>query len=221
MTSKKYITLFLISILLCSLILQGRSQSSSQNQTEQHVPDSFEKDIPEFFQRQMWRNHFNNLQSLLGIRSLENGVKNWEIRFWISHGHMSEDSSQLLVLKQENNKIEGLLYTYIYDRGPDGEIISNFFKRLTSLSPLFNSWYSFLLRLESLGVYNLVDYKKIKGYELAMDSYGITIETATPKKYRIYYYPDYEGNIYWFDEARRIYIMMDMIETEFGIKVMY
>jgi hypothetical protein len=67
----------------------------------------------------------------------------------------------------------------------------------------------------------LPDYTKIKGYHLATDSYGVTIEVAKGNIYRIYEYPDYEQHVDSLPEAQMILQILKLIENEFGIKIRY
>jgi len=218
-----YLTIFFSSFILMIFFSDCNAQQPAENNTilkSQNISDSVIKDIPEFFQQKSWKDNFERLQASLGIERIDNGFIEWQIRLWIGHGYGKKDSSQLVIFKKENNKIIGVLYTYIHPYGPTFDTTAKFFKGITLLLPIYG-WEDFIDRLEKLEIYNLPDFKKIKGYEIAMDSYGVTVEIATKNKYRIYDYPDYEGNIYQIEEAKNIFIIMKMIEEEFKIKVIY
>jgi len=177
------------------------------------------KDVPEFFQTKSWKYEFGHLQWALGIKPIDDGFVEWQIRLWIGHGYTETDSTQLLIFKKESNRISGVLYTYVsYSKTIDTTV--NLFKRITPLSPI-SGWASFIKGLENLGIYDLPDYNKLKGYKTGMDSYGVTVEVATSHKYRIYDYPDYEINVDQFAEAKKMLGIVREIEREFKIRAYY
>ncbi|HMR81715.1 MAG TPA: hypothetical protein PKE30_01235 [Niabella sp.] len=187
-----------------------------------HSTDTITRDIPKFFQSEKWNRYFSDLQSSLNLPSLQNGVKEWQVRIWIAHGvYDYKDSTQLIILKKEGEVIRSTLYTYVTQSEPSSGLSSiNTVGSFTSLHPK-SEWDSFVDNLEKLSVFTLPDYTKIKGYHLATDSYGVIIEVAKGNTYRIYEYPDYEQHVDTLSEAQKILQILKLVESEFGIKVRY
>lgn len=213
-------------LLVISLVLPFLGCNSQHREAENRVllqsSDSIARDIPKFFQGEKWNKYFLDLQSSLNLHSLRNGVKGWQVRLWIAHGvYDYKDSMQLLILKKEDEIIRGVLYTYVTLNEPPSDTSSiKTSGRFTPLLPKLE-WASFVDSLERLSVFTLPDYTKVKGYHLATDSYGVTIEVAKGNTYRIYEYPDYEQHVDTLPEAQKILQILKLVESEFDIKVRY
>jgi hypothetical protein len=200
-----------------------RSQDPSRKSTEiQPSSDSVVREIPKFFQRKEWTRYFSDLQSSLNIRSLQNGANEWQIRLWVAHGvYDYKDSTQLIVFTKEAGIVTGMLYTYVtQDRQKSDTTYIGTAGRFVSLFPK-SGWTRFLDSLNKLAIFTLPDYTKLKGYFLANDSYGVTLEAATKNTYRIYEYPDYEQHVDKIPEAEKVFKTLKLIEDEFKIKVVY
>lgn len=186
-----------------------------------NVPDTVIKDIPDFFQREEWREYFYKLQKLLSIESIEDGFNEWQIRFWISHGYTEKDSSQVIIFKRKADQISGTLETYIHPYvSLWDDTATSISHRVTSIKPK-SGWAKFIEKITTQGIYDLSDLTILPGYYTNADSYGVTVEVSTPEKYRIYYYPDYEIFKDTIEEAEKMFKIMSLIEEELGVKVIY
>ncbi|MDP4265295.1 MAG: hypothetical protein Q8941_22405 [Bacteroidota bacterium] len=207
-------------VILFSDCNSRESQSNKDKSDNISYADSVVKDIPEFFQSSRWRNYFSNEQKILSIKPIDNGYRDLQIRIWIGHGYLPKYSSQLIMIKKTGKIITGELYTYIPHQETNTDSVLPANKRVDTLIPR-SGWDNFIDSIQKLGIYELPDYKKLPGYYLSNDSFGATFEIATPTKYRIYDYPDYEEFKDKIAEAGKAFKIMSLIEDEFNTKVMY
>ena len=84
-----------------------------------------------------------------------------------------------------------------------------------------SGWDRFIDSLKKLDFQSLPNYKNIKGYSLSNGSFGVTIETATNKSYKIIELPDYETRVHDTPEAARLLKILQYFEKEFKIKLVY
>lgn len=210
---------FLFLFLGCSFP-EPNSQYSSTSILRSR--DTLIKDIPEAFNIKKNKDFFLREQALLGMEPIENGYSGLQVRFWIGHGYVDDPkySPQLIVIKKNADKITGELYTYQLKYNDAGDSAVAIEKRMEALNPA-SGWENFIDRIIKLDIFTLPDYEKIPGYYVSADSYGVVVEIAKPTKYRIYYLTDYIERKDEFKEAARMFEIMQLVEQEFKIKVIY
>jgi hypothetical protein len=82
-----------------------------------------------------------------------------------------------------------------------------------------SGWSSFMNKLFELQILKLPHYSSIPGYyeTLDTDENGYTIEVAEKERYKIYSYPNPKSRQNKFGEAKKMTLMIDLIEKEFNI----
>lgn len=158
-----------------------------------------------------------NVEEKLGLTSLESGFDSLQIRLW--YGYASNDSSQLVILKNNNHKWSAELFTLEYQFDSETDTIKSINKSSIIRDPT-SGWANFSDRLFDLQIITLPDDEKITHYPDLMDGDGIIVELATRKFYRIYSYkePNYVYNREKIKEAYSITLILDLIEEEFNFK---
>jgi hypothetical protein len=84
-----------------------------------------------------------------------------------------------------------------------------------------SGWNTLIDTLNKLDLASLPDYHDIKGYSLSSGSFGVTVEMATNKSYRIIELPDYETRVHDTPEAAKLMRILKFLESEFDIKLVY
>ncbi|MEO5583676.1 MAG: hypothetical protein ABIR66_13380 [Saprospiraceae bacterium] len=168
------------------------------------------------------QNFFLKEQSMLGLNSIKSGYNGSQIRMWIKHGYGEnpKNSSQLIVIKRNDNGFSGELHTYLLKYGENWDSIVSITKRLDILKPE-SGWKDLIDKMEKLDINVLPDYQKIAGYYVNADSYGVMVEISSNEKYRLYYYPDYMERKDQFKQAMNMFEIMRLMEREFNIKLIY
>ena len=208
-------------IFLCCIFFNCKSYKHKKTSNlDASSIDTIPKTNRKFYENINWQKHFTVKQKLLKIESIQKGVTDWEIRFWIEHGFRKIDSAQLLIFKKENGIEKGLMYLYD-DRFSDTvDPITSISSIPISLSPT-SGWQVFIDTIEKLGLYNLPDLQDLPGFARAADSDGVIVEFAIKNKYRIYAYDDYEGFLNKIEEAKKMHNILNFIEKEFKIRTIY
>lgn len=173
------------------------------------------KDIPLSLRDSSYREMKRNYEDKMGLSSLENGFRDLQIR--ILRGYTFTDSGDLILLTKVDKKWSAQLYKLVfqYDKNFDSIVAVN--KRIVTKEPK-SGWQFFTDSLMKLEILTLPDFSTIPGYYLSTDSDGPTVEIATSDEYRIYGYPDFESHVEKKIEARKMYEILKLIESELDFK---
>jgi hypothetical protein len=179
--------------------------------------DTVKKDIPTRKQSQSYRQLAQQIESKLGLYSIENGFDSLEIRVWL--GYAGSNNEQLLIIKKDTDRWTANLshLTFIYsDKGDSIQAIS---KTSVEKSPK-SGWYQLLDSLNKLEIVTLRDMADIPNYETATDGSTITVEIAAKRQYRIYSYQNPYYMQSEFNDAKKIEQVIQFLEREFDFKTL-
>lgn len=154
------------------------------------------------------------IEKVIGLKSLENGVENLQIRIW--YGVALSDELQLIYLKKNEDNWTCELYflKYIFNKNRDSLV--SFTKQIEKKVPK-SGWEDFIQKLFELKVLVLPDSYQIPNYVICNDGNGITVEIATKNRYKIYNYPCFTSqNEIW--EAKNIELILELLENELDFK---
>ncbi len=153
------------------------------------------------------------LERKIGLERLELGFDSLQVRIW--HAHSFTDKVQLVILKNQGYKWRGTLYSLKCRYSDNGDSLVMVEKEVRQVVPK-NGWKKLMDRLYSLKVLVLPHYETIENYSLCNDGDGITVETATAKKYRIYNYPcpRNQSNIWQAENAQ---LILEIVNKEFQL----
>jgi|SRR5579859_521080 len=153
------------------------------------------------------------LEKLLGLSTLEKGYDSLQIRVW--YGSSFINSLQLLILTRSHDSWSAEYDSISLHYNKKGDSLLTATKHTESKSPS-SGWRYLTNTLSRLGIYTLPDASRLPHYPEANDGYGITIEYATKKKYRIYNYTTFEGLQY--TETKKISKILKLLETQFNFQ---
>lgn len=200
-----------ISIVLCSC--NGKTPDINQ----QSQGDTIERDIPLgkdgkpviYYQRK------DEIERKAGLNTIENGYNQLQIRLW--YGYSFNDTSQLVILKNNKSNWIAELYTLKYKYNMSSDSILSITKEVVKRNPI-SGWQSFIESLTKLEILNLPDYHLMPEYYLYTDEGEVTVEIATPQKYRIYHYPSpvLRQDRIW--QAKNMKQILILIENEYKFK---
>jgi hypothetical protein len=173
------------------------------------------KDIPLSMRDSSYRRMKRNYEDKMGLSSLENGFRDLQIR--ILRGYAFTDSTDLILLTKIDTKWSVQLYKLVFQYDKNFDLIVAINKRVTIKQPK-SGWQIFTDSLLKLDILTLPDFSTIPGYYLSTDSDGPTIEIATADEYRIYGYPNFESYVEKKIEAKKVYLILKLIEEELDFK---
>lgn len=206
---------FLMMLIAGSAIYSCRDQSSVKRQlktidtVKQEIPvDRNGKPVSYYLARA-------EIEKRVGISTLKTGYNDLQIRLW--YGYPFNDTAQLIVLKETDQKWSAELYTLKSNYNVSFDSILSIDKTVTYGTPS-SGWPKFINSMKKLGIDTLPDYHSIPGYFLGTDEGAVTVEVATAKGYRIYSYPTpiFRQDEIW--QARNMEQILVLIENEFGFK---
>lgn len=159
----------------------------------------------------------SKMASQLNLDSLELGFDSIQIRIW--YGFSKSDSSQIFIIKNQNNKwsAESIILKYLWN---DTMYESSISDTITKINYHTVNWSKFLKELFDLKITDLPDMDKIEGYKDidGIDGNDCVVEIATQKKYRFYgyWYPGKFKDEYW--QAGNMMRIIELIEREFSFR---
>ena len=178
-------------------------------------PDSVLKDIPvgnrgEYFSSYIFT---RQIEKKLNLDELEKGYDSIQIRIW--RGFANTDSSQLIILKSQNDEWKGFVGNFKFFFNERNELIS-INKKIEQKSPR-SSWNGFMRRINEMKINDLPDCNELSNYPQISGGENFIFEIATKRKYRIYNYPepDMAKDEIW--QAKNVIEIFELIEYEFGL----
>lgn len=208
-------------IIICLIIFASCNEQKNHNPIvgDKKVFDTVIKDIPLNKNGKPYGYYRNkpNVENKLGLSTLEKGFDSLQIRLW--YGYSSNDRSQLVILKNNNQEWSAELFTLEYQFDSNTDTITSISKSSIIREPA-SGWSNFSRRLFDLQIMTLPDEDKIRDYPDLMDGNGIIVELATRKLYRVYSYkePNYIYNRKKIKEAYNMESILNLIEQEFNFK---
>lgn len=155
-----------------------------------------------------------NFSKQLGLKNIEYGVKEMEIRLWIKYEML--DFNEVITIKKESNQWTAYYYPYQYGDGAPSERKIIKLKKV-KVSPTLG-WEHFIAVLEKNKVATLPDMQTIKGlHDGYTDGVSYIVEIASPSSYRFYKYhlPDEFADKYW--QAKNMTTIIGEFEKEFEL----
>lgn len=192
-------------------------ESTSSNGKSSHA---FAKEIPVTKDGKFpsYYLHKDGVEKRMNLVSLEKGYDSIQIRIW--YGYARTDSSQLIILKKDNQGWSSLIYNFIYYYNYTSKRIDSIATQRISKTPL-SGWSSFSRSLFRLSIATLPDISNIPNYPDYADGSGVIVEIATQKYYRIYNYEEPHLLVNSFPQASQIEKILKLIQREFDFKQLH
>lgn len=202
-------------LLITSFILnESNAQYEQKDGLNRPKSDTFFIDIP--LERNgdtaVYYCMIKRLVPMVGLPTIGNGFDSLQIRIY--YGMAQNNNLQLVTISRiDSNWIAKLfLLEYQYSE-VDNSIEGLELKESDNKIPQ-SGWQKFVDELLALQILSLPDHTKIDNYEPCYDAYGLTIEFATEKQYRIYNYPCFlsYSEKYW--QAKNVESILELLEKE-------
>lgn len=157
--------------------------------------------------------HKQEVESKLGLSSIEDGFDGLQIRIW--KGFANPDSLKLIIFSKSDDGWSARFYTLVLHYNNSFDSIKDVTRNIKIKEPR-SGWNIFIDSLLKLKILELPDYSEVPSYTLSMDSEAIRVEVAADKKYRFYSYLDIESQNEVISEATNMRKILELIEEEFG-----
>lgn len=146
----------------------------------------------------------------IGLKSLENGSKDFEIRVW----EELKWGRSFFILRYNDSiwTAEEYIYKTLYK---DGNDIDSIAINIVRLGEPKSGWNNFLNRIIDKGILDLKDYSNIPGYYLVTDLREVAVEIAAKNYYRFYQLPGPEDQPKNIKDAMAMSEILDIIKSEF------
>jgi hypothetical protein len=187
---------YFLPVLLCFFLFQYSScpfrgdivsVTSVPVDTGSKKTDSVIKDIPltKRGEPRMFYINKNLSENKLKLTTLENGTEFSEFRLWYTYA--SNDTAQLVILKDTGKRWQAELYNLIYRYTEKYDSLLSIDKHFSTSVPV-SGWSNFIKQLKSSNIEVLPDKSLIKEYPEMTDGDEIIVEVADAEHYRIYHY---------------------------------
>jgi hypothetical protein len=188
----------------------------SQNHVIGKTADTITKDIPHDTKGNPLRFYHKKaeMEKKVELTPLENGFDSLQIRIW--YGVALRDSLQLLILKKSDSKWSAELYSLRLNYDKNRDSLVSVTKSVEIKQPV-SGWENLADSLAKLDIYTLPDAHEISSYSEGNDGYGVTVEFATKRRYRIYNYPSFNEQT-GVNESRKVEQIIELIEKDFSFK---
>ena len=202
--------------ILILLLTCCANQNNGSDTNKKVKSDSFVREVPKAFLAPLKKKQHSEINNKLGLGSLENGFKELQIRIWRTDTHY--DTTRLLILTNNGINWTGCIINFKLNLSENLDSVLSVSREDVIKAPK-TGWNYFIDSVLVLGLLDLPDYVKLlPEYEVLSDGDGVTVEYANTEKYRIYGLPDPQSNEGKFVEARKMLLILRLIEDEFDIK---
>lgn len=159
--------------------------------------------------------HKEYIANKLSLEKLENGFDSMQIRIW--YGYAFEDTGQLVIFTNENNKWTSDFLTLSFNVNENKDSVWSIGKELLRRNPK-SGWDSFIKKLLDYQILSLPDMAEIDENITIADGHAFTVEIATNNNYRFYQYqePEMVKDRLW--QAKNMSYILKLIESEFEFK---
>lgn len=206
--------IFLLYLNFC-ISCENKTGTGSMLSIEKTRTDTVIKDIPLKRNGKLPAYYLNkpNVERQLGLNTLENGFDSIQIRIW--YGYAFIDTSQLVILKNNNQEWVAELITFKYHTDNSIDSVKAIDKTSVKSQPK-SGWSNFINKLFSLKITELPDFSKVKNYHDIMDGDDVIVEISTVNSYRIFSYKEPRHFKERIPEAKRMELILELVEDEFG-----
>lgn len=150
------------------------------------------------------------LESILGLKSIEEGVDSYEIRFWFSYGH--NDTSRLIRILYQNKSWTSEKVSMV-DKFTVND--STYVQFSNSKAIPKSGWKNLFEHICKSNLLELPHYTFFSDYVLFTDNSNIVIiELAGKNFYKMIYYPALEENVNKHNEVQNLYNTLNYINSE-------
>ena len=181
-------------LLTCLLI--GLSCQSQEKNNKKH----FTYDIPKYIDKEGLIKK-RQVDSMIGLKSLEKGFDGICIRIWLSHSLKGENMIELI---NENNSWIGYRYKlkFKYDTVHIFKLNGIVANKTDFIPP--GGWSDFINQLNKQNISALPDFDTIYQQPAATDGYAIIVDYAGKNIYRLYHYENFVLYKNKYPEAKNI-----------------
>jgi hypothetical protein len=154
----------------------------------------------------------------LNLGSLQDGFDQVQIRLWYFYG--LTDTVQLVVLRRQHNRWKGTFYTYTFNYiDPLDERSGSYSTGASVTVQPKSGWSSYIDQLAKLHIKDLPDMDKLwNDGDSFTEPPGVTIEIATPHRYRLYTYEmPWEFQDRWW-QAKNVVNILNLTDQELDLK---
>ena len=213
---------FILILLLLIVLNYCTPKNSSNNFVSAKCDTTLNLDTP-FFSRFNIINRYGKFNPAVkfiqfdtkkaGLKDYINGYDSIAIRLWYQY---SGPESEIIEIRKHCTGWVADFLTIRREARQNDSIVVNIVSKRNGQDPK-SGWANFTKKLFELNVTTLTDFSEIAGYNAANDGQSVDVEISTNKYYKIYTYlgPKTKPEI---KEARNLEEIMELIETEFGIK---
>jgi hypothetical protein len=215
MSFLKHITYFLVFIFLHYACKHSEDPHNADLIKKINASDKFRKDIG----TSVNTNFITRTESSLRLHSLQNGFDSIEIRV---HYYDFLDVSRLFILSLDKDEWQFEVRELEFHNGPStllGEFDSVSGRKI-KVRPKSGTG-RFIDKLFKLHLFSMRDITLFPGYteeESSTDGVAITIEIATRKMYKCYYYDDPEDYFFSYWQARNALMLIKFLKDEFNFR---
>lgn len=205
----------LFFLALCFSSVGCQSKHSQKPDLERGTSRAVVRDVPEWYLTKSPEHQWDKtLFKLLNLGSLENGFDSLQIRIWIDCGYKA---ASLIVIERTKNKWDATFYFFTahYDEDFNLSIQNLETERKSPKS----GWKNFSDNLLNTGLIDLPDFTKfLSKYNYPTHADETLVEIGTPKKYRLYVYPELGLNNKIAGGPANLHEALQLIEREFDFR---
>jgi len=131
----------------------------------------------------------NELEKKLNLNSLEEGFDSLQIRIWFEFPNTND--LQIITIKNTSSKWSGEFYVIKNSLIESSNSKINVSRK--EWIPI-DGWKRLIDSIQEIEIMSVPAIENLNDYSICNDGYGVTIETSTKTKYRIFSYPCYSEN---------------------------
>lgn len=205
--------LFVLSIIVIIISCSNNNSKCINNYSNNGI----KKDLPEYYLKNI--NHqklLENFLDLSGLCDIKNGYNGIYIRIYVST--LKCDSLHIITFNKSLGDWEANIYYCLLGYGPSQKVL---LKKVTINHVYSNpksGWNMFSKKLLNSGILTMRGYDKIENYITNTEDDVVKVEIATKETYRLYEYPNLDGNKREFEDAIKMDSILLMVESEFPFK---
>ena len=156
-------------------------------------------------------------QKALGLKNIEKGAKDIEIRIWFEYE--LQNFGELIVLRKKGKKWKGEYYRYEEKKATKKNILGKItsFKKKKAKPQI--GWINLIRSLEELDIYELPGEKRLANHLLNRDGVTYLVEVGKTDSYRFYSYwcPDSKEGV----DAEKMSKVTEIIRQEFRFPIVF
>lgn len=209
----KFIKLFFLSFSFVGIGCKNNQKKAPES--ERAVGDTVIKEMPKWYEPNTPKQKIDSkVFELLNLDYLGNGFDSLQIRIWIDCGY---EPSNIIVIEKKKSVWKAIFYSFTLHFDQDYNVDVRSLKT-ENKSPK-SGWKNFSDSLLETGLTDLPDFMKFyPKYNYPTDANRTLVEVGTPRKYRLYEYPELGLNHNIPDGPGKLHQALQLIEREFDFR---